>query len=273
MKAKKMLWLKIVAAGIAVIVAIHILSMLTLDRTMQYVYTNYTSNKVDETLDGYKIAFVTDTHLISDQQLLDIVTHINDEDVDLFLLGGDHPTSKTVGHTMEILSTAQAKDGIFGVEGNHDSYKALFEAQQRYGIHPLDNTGTRIRQGLYLGGVQDLWNRTPDAKQALRGSRNEEFKLLLSHNPDYAMHQEAAQADLILSGHTHGGQITFFGVWAPALSARHSITDYGQRFMTGFCKGIDNVDVYVSNGSGFLPSVPRLFARPQVIFLTLRSAK
>ena len=77
--------------------------------------------------------------------------------------------------------------------------------------------------------------------------------------------------DLALSGHTHGGQAAFLGVWAPALALRKSITDYGQRFMSRWAESRDGVDVYVSNGAGTFSDVPRMFARPQVILLTLRT--
>jgi predicted MPP superfamily phosphohydrolase len=82
------------------------------------------------------------------------------------------------------------------------------------------------------------------------------------------MIQDTTSVDLILSGHTHGGHVTFLGIWAPELTLRKTITDYGQRFMSGWTESRDDTPVYVSNGTGHV-SVPRIFARPQVILLTL----
>jgi len=84
--------------------------------------------------------------------------------------------------------------------------------------------------------------------------------------PSITMVQDTTECDLILCGHTHGGQVTLFGIWAPYLTMKRSITGYGQRFMSGFSESKDGVPVYVSNGTGEF--FPRVFARPQVIIFT-----
>jgi len=97
--------------------------------------------------------------------------------------------------------------------------------------------------------------------------------ILAAHNPDIAMQRDTTGCDLILSGHTHGGQITLFGLWAPALSLRNTITDYGQRFMRGWARSRDGVPVYICQGAGTFEYLPRVFARPQVIILELKGGK
>jgi len=82
------------------------------------------------------------------------------------------------------------------------------------------------------------------------------------------MVQDTRGIDIILSGHTHGGQITFFGFFAPALLPR-VITDYGHHFSSGWSQSRDGTPVYVSNGLGNYQQVLRVFARPQVILITL----
>ncbi len=104
-------------------------------------------------------------------------------------------------------------------------------------------------------------------------SKRDDFVLLLAHNPDITMRQDTSNVDLTLSGHTHGGHVTFFGLWAPALTWNTVITDYGQRFMSGWAESRDGTPVYVSRGTGTFERTPRVFARPQVILFTLQSTK
>jgi predicted MPP superfamily phosphohydrolase len=74
---------------------------------------------------------------------------------------------------------------------------------------------------------------------------------------------QPGDVDLVLSGHTHGGQITFFGLWAPVVGS-----DYGQKYRTGM---VDNgkTTVVVSNGVGTILPPLRFFAPPQIVVITL----
>ena len=83
------------------------------------------------------------------------------------------------------------------------------------------------------------------------------------------MVQPTAGIDLILSGHTHGGQITFFGI--PLYLLCVNITSYGMRFGHGFTDSPDGVPVYTSSGVGDYSTIPRVFARPEVVIFTMRS--
>ena len=255
---------------IITILLAHVVSALTLDRHIQYKNVTFHSEKIPAEMDGYKIAFITDTHAMTRQDLQAVVQKLNEMQLNLLLLGGDFPSSQGApARSMEELSQVIAADGIYGVEGNHDNYVDLFAAMAQYGIQPLSNSGLYIHEHFYLAGVEDLWNRNPDIAVAVENAREDDFVLLLAHNPDTTMLQDTTSVDLILSGHTHGGQVTFFGLWAPELTLRKSITDYGQRFMSGWAKSRDGTPVYVSRGTGYVTAVPRVFARPQVIVITL----
>ena len=273
MKAKYKARLKMIAkfgAVIGFIVAlIHTVHAFTLDRVIEYVEISFQSPKITPELDGYQIAFITDTHRISEQRLQGVVDELNQRAPDLVVLGGDFSTIiSEMQRTVEILSHIEAVDGIFGVEGNHDSYRHLFAAMRAHGMTPLPNSGVHIRENFFLAGVEDLWNRNPNISEALADSQAEDFVLLISHNPDVTMSQDTTGADLVLSGHTHGGQISFFGIWAPYFTFDGgSITGYGQRFRAGWAESRDGVPVFVSQGTG--EYLPRVFARPQVILITL----
>ena len=263
----------IIVVMVLAIALIHIIHALTLDRIIQYKEISFYSKNLAPELCGYRIAFITDSHFISEKQNWEVVNELNNRDLDLVVLGGDFAWEVDVmKRTVEILSHIEATDGIYGVEGNHDSYRHLFVAMEDNGITPLSNSGVHIREGLFLAGVEDLWNRNPNINKAIKNANSNDFVLLISHNPDVTMQQDTSLIDLTLSGHTHGGHISFFGIWAPYFTMSRGITAYGQRFRSGFALSKDDTPVFVSRGAGAYRLgvyLPRVFARPQVVIITL----
>jgi len=249
-----------------IIGVIHIIHALTLDRIIQYKEIPFYSPRWPRHLDGYRIAFVTDTHSISNARLQAVVDELNIRDIDLLLLGGDFWTHYE--RSLAVLANTKTTDGIFGVEGNHDCHVRLFASMERHGMTPLSNNGVRVRGGFFLAGVEDLWNHNSCVATATEGA-GDDFVLLISHNPDVTMRQDTSGVDLTLSGHTHAGQIRFFGLWAPYFTISRAITNYRHRFMSGWAVSRDGTPVYVSNGTGTY--VPRVFARPQVIIFSMYS--
>lgn len=245
------------------------ITMLTMGHRMQYKETHWRSPKVSPQLDGFVIAFITDTHDISAKALQRVRTRVNNRKANVLLLGGDF-ASNDPETTLAILGQTQVSDGIWGVEGNHDDCERLFNAMRANGITPLSNSGNKLRAGLFIAGVEDLWNRQPDVPQALQKAAPDDLKILLCHNPDVAMLHDTANVDIMLCGHNHGGQVTLLGLWAPALWPFRNITRYGHKFKSGWVKAPHDTDVFISTGTGSSMYKPRICARPQVIFLTLR---
>ena len=271
---RKIRLLRQIALGLFVIAAllmlVHIVHAATFDRIIEYNEISFSSPNLPSEMNGYRIAFITDPHTISEARLLDVVKKLNRQSLDLLLLGGDFATSTAwMRQTIEILAQVETTDGIFGVEGNHDNHIHLFAAMEENGMTPLSNSGLHIREGFFLAGVEDLWNRNPSIAHAIEGAQTDDFILLLSHNPDVSMQEDTSRVNLILSGHTHGGQITFFGIWAPYFSLTRHLTAYGQRFRDGWAESRDGTPVFVSRGLG--EYMPRVFARPEVTLLTLHS--
>jgi len=259
--------LRIILGLIIIIFLIHLGHALTLDRMVQYKEIRFESKNWPKELNGYRIAFVSDIHLADEERLWRIRDRLNNKKIDLLLLGGDFfDSNRILGKDLEILSEVYTEDGIFGIEGNHDKYKELFPTMDNVGIIPLSNTGLYVREHFFLAGVEDLWNRRPNIQKATIQANPESFILLLSHNPDLSMKQSTQAIDLFLSGHTHGGQMNWFGFWSIGLDSG-LISDYGTRFKSGWAKSQDGTPVFVSNGIGSY--YPRLFARPQVIIFTM----
>ncbi|MCL1823774.1 MAG: metallophosphoesterase family protein, partial [Oscillospiraceae bacterium] len=263
--------LNIIIILIVFIALVHIIHILTLDRIIEYKEISFYSTNIPPGMNGYKIAFITDTHNISDNRLQSIVAELNKRSIDLTLLGGDFSMQMAeMQKHIEILSNINSADGIYGVDGNHDYPYALSAAMEEHGMTFLSNQGLYIRENFFLAGVE-FWSKSnPNSDMiadTINGSVIEDFVLLLSHSPYIAMAQDTAGIDLILSGHTHGGQVNFFGIWAPYFTFTKGVTEYGHRFKSGWAKSRDNVPVFVSNGTG--EYAPRIFARPQVILISL----
>ena len=259
------------AAMILLSAAIHFVAALTWDRHIHYTEISYGSPKITPELDGYVIAFIADTHQIPLDKLDEAVRGINAHKVDALLLGGDYDHHGPEP-TLAVLSTARTTDGIFGVDGNHDDYETLAAAMQKYDMTLLGDASHTMRPGLVFAGARNAVTLKPNPVAALMaGIPKENFVVMLMHNPDYAMRQDTTGIDLILSGHTHGGQITLFGLWAPMLWPSNHITAYGQKFMHGWAKNNRGTDMFITRGLGTYLKTPRVFAPPEVVFVTLRA--
>ncbi len=269
---RKFKFVAVIGLIITLIPLIHIVHGLTLSKIIRYVEIEFRSENWPPELDGYRIAFMSDMHAITDEDMRKVAAELNNRDLDLLLSGGDFlmEDDHYIG-TVRKMSQINTTDGIYGVEGNHDDYKKLFQVQNEYGIKSLDNSGRRIKEGFYLAGVHDMYNRNPDIKEAVASANPNDFVLLLSHSPDLSMQQSTEGIDLILSGHTHAGQITFFGYPFYLLYGSLPITDYGTRFAYGFARSADDVPVFTTSGIGTFSDIPRIFTRPEVVIFTMYS--
>ena len=275
-KTQKVKFKIIVAIGvvIALIPAIHIGNGLTFGRIIRYVEIDFHADNWPAELDGYRIAFMTDFHTITDEDMANVVAELNRRNIDLLLLGGDFSDDVFQGGThyrgtIREISRAITTDGIFGVEGNHDYYPKLRAAKSYYGIGFLDNSGLQIRDDFSLAGVRDFSFGHTDVERALSYINRDDFVLLVTHHPDVAMSQSSPDIDLYLAGHMHGGQITIFGF--PIFLLLGTNSNYGLRFAYGFNYSAHDNPVFTSRGVGPYYNWPRIFAQPEVVIFTMYS--
>lgn len=242
----------------------------------------YTSPQVPSAFDGARIVLLTDIHrafFFSQERVGKVVDQVNALAPDLVLLGGDYVYgSKTYeASVFAELGRLDAPLGTFAVLGNHDyeqgegfndpgpALKAMAAAK----VTPLDNDAVwfeRAGQRIRVGGVSDLRRGYPDADPTVEGTKPDDLVLLVSHQPDFAEVLAPGSVDLVLSGHTHGGQLTFFGLWAPFTASQ-----YGQKYRTGMVANED-LTVIISNGIGTILPPLRFFARPQIVVVTLEKS-
>lgn len=234
----------------------------------------FSHDKIPEAFEDFKILFISDIHhgvVYSSRRVRELVNQVNLHKPDLILLGGDYVDQKEYIHSVfKELKNLKAKHGVYGVLGNHDhdaDAKAIAASMEEAGISCLENRAIWLKRGkerIRIGGVGDFWKDVQDLKPTLEEVKDE-FVILLSHNPDYAEEIKDNKISLVLSGHTHGGQGTIFGLWAPFIPSK-----YGQRYRTGLIEAPET-KVLVSNGIGnvgrYIPI--RFFARPQLCIIYL----
>ncbi len=273
----------IVAATVFVVLAALLGYMFVEPFWIEVRQYEFSSTQVPAEFDGTKIVLLTDIHrgwFFSQERVGDLVDKVNGLHPDLIALDGDYVYVKPEYESscLSELARLQAPLGRFAVLGNHDyaAYSsdggvadpsAAIRAIQTAGIDLLDNRGVWVEKDgarIRLGGVADYKEGVPDLAGVVDGTTAADLVILLSHNPDYAETLPADAVDLVLSGHTHGGQVTFFGLWAPVLPS-----DYGQKYRTGVVQNGDTT-VIVSNGIGTIFPPMRFFARPQIVEITLR---
>ncbi len=236
--------------------------------------------------EGTTVAFVTDTHHgpgVSLAYLAEVVAMTNALQPDLVALGGDYVQRSRFHrfqprgshrHYIEpgvaVLAGLRAPMGRFAVLGNHDRKESAMltrRALAEHGLTELTNTGVWLERGgarLRLCGVDDWATGRPDLRRALGDATPADACLLLSHNPDFVEKIRDPRVDLVLSGHTHGGQVVLPLIGAPVTASR-----YGQKYVHGLVQG-PSARVYVSRGVGTIGPPVRFGCPPEVTLLTLK---
>jgi len=239
---------------------------------------DFTDSDVPEPFAGKKIAFVSDIHcgqFFPPERVRGLVENVNELGADIILLGGDYVDSAGMfegmftGQCIRELNSLKAPLGVYGVLGNHEhwsgkdeSVKALEEA----GVTLIDNSGVWVRldgDRIRVGGMADPESGWVDVNPALEGVSEDDLVVIVSHRPDFAEGLKTEKVDLFISGHTHGGQITLFGLWSPFIPSI-----YGEKYRSGLIE-TNRTKVIVSNGVGTTSLPIRFFAPPDIVLVTL----
>jgi predicted MPP superfamily phosphohydrolase len=229
---------------------------------------------LSEGFEGFRIAHVTDVHhsrLVPLEEVRRVVALANAARADLVALTGDYTTARRryIEPCAEALGELRAPEGVWAVLGNHDHYtdaELTTRALERRGVRVLGNANTTLARGadaLQLAGVDDWgWGKS-DWARALKGLDTTRPSVLLSHEPAVLDLPQVRGLSLVLSGHTHGGQVCLPLVGAPA----RFVEEF--RYLRGLYER-DGVQLYVSRGTGMVGVPVRLGARPEVAVLRLR---
>ena len=242
--------------------------MLTIERREVFL------RRLPRELEGFRIVQLSDLHLgplTSGEQLRRAIEVANNLNPDIIALTGDYISHERqyAAPCAEIVGRLRARCGVYAVLGNHDHWTDaalitdLFRAE---GIKVLVNEGMRFEKdgaSFWLAGVDDTMVGLEDLPLALAGARRDEMKLLLAHNPIILRRAARAGVDLVLSGHTHGGQVTI-------RSERSASGRPRRRLLKGLGRQ-GETQIYVTRGLGTVILPIRYGCPPEVSLLELRS--
>jgi len=231
--------------------------------------------RLPKDLDGFRIVHLSDFHygpLTNSKHLERAVEAANDLHPDLVALTGDYISHDRAyaAPCAEVVGRLRARYGVYAVLGNHDHWTDaaliadLFRAE---GIRVLINEGMRVDlsgESFWLAGVNDTMVGLEDLSLSLAGSREDEMKLLLAHNPIILRRAARARVDLVLSGHTHGGQVT--------LRAEKNRSGRPRRRLLRGLGRRGQTQIYVTRGLGTVVLPIRYGCPPEISLLELRSA-
>ena len=224
-------------------------------------------------LNGLTILHLSDLHLTKigkrEEKLLQIVNGIN---ADILVITGDFVNSRAIlNECIQMIGRFKARYGKFGVWGNED-YRIL-NSEDRNKLASADiqflvNENKKMNlENLWLIGVDDPFIGRDDLSSAIKGIPEEDFKILLTHSPAISRQASEYGVDLILAGHTHGGQI-----YIPLIS--HLIVRLlgGGGYIAGLYQ-IRDTFLYVSRGIGMSILPFRAFCPPEVVLIKLKAGR
>lgn len=233
--------------------------------------------KLPASLDGFRVMQISDIHVglfVSEPELWRAVELMQKARPDVIVMTGD-----LVDHDIRYAALLGrfarklegiARNGVYAIAGNHDHYagvKTVYQMLQEAGVDVLHNRHVRLGRGrdaFVLAGVDDVAAKKyggegPDLERAFAGATPELARVLLSHNPSF-FPQASQASDLVLSGHTHGGQISLF-INPAEVFLRH-----------GYIRGhyhLGDSQLYVNRGFGTAGPPARVGSAPELTALTL----
>lgn len=222
----------------------------------------------------YTIVQLSDLHiggLIDERFILDIVKRVNALSPDIVVITGDLvdiELSQAMG-ALEALQKLSSKYGTYFIVGNHEYFHgvdSIIQVVKSFGIRVLENENVYIGpkgEGFNLAGVYDVFgyrskHHIPDIHKTLQHIDSSSPTVLLAHQPRF-VEEVPKSVDLMLSGHTHGGQLYPF----------RFLVKLQQPYISGLHRYNENLQVYVNKGTGFWGPPMRLGASSEITQISL----
>jgi uncharacterized protein len=237
-------------------------------------------------LDGLRIAQISDIHFeqyTEPSYARHVVAQVNRLEPDLVLMTGDYVSEGPMPKSFAARSSYRCAEILSGIKcpqrwsvlGNHDvtvGEAIVTDALQTHGLPVLANAYVPFERNgarLWIGGVKDIGESHPDlhlaAPRKLQTSK--EPVILMGHEPDYADRVvKHGGVDLMLSGHSHGGQVRL-----PIIGALY-LPPLGRKYAEGHFHLQNGLQLYVNRGIGAVGVPFRFDCPPELTLITLRSA-
>jgi len=224
---------------------------------------------------GLKIAHLTDLHygaLMPLQFVEHLLDKLNRIEKDVIVCTGDYiherRSTAQIDAVWPLLSELQAPMGVYSVLGNHDHWGDTARS-----LYWLEKSGQNLRgkaialeksgQRLWLAGIGDYWEDPLAIDPILAQIPERDCRIVLAHNPDSADTPFEGRIDLMLSGHTHGGQVNIPFVGAPVLPVKN------KAYSSGLVLSKKRQPVFISRGVGWAIYPVRFNCYPEIPILEL----
>ena len=244
-----------------------------------FLYERHHIEVTEQTLDvagwptalaGLRVGFLTDLHrstTVSHEMIAGAVDLVMARSPDIVVVGGDYVTNRDhryVQPAADALARLSAPSGVYAVLGNHDDEREMPAALSHAGFVVLKDARTRITvrgELVDLAGLRYWTHRMADVARVVKGASS--TLILIAHTPKRLIEAAALSVPLLLSGHTHGGQIVLPAIGAVAAREFPVIAGAGRK---------DNTAVFVSRGVGTVYLPVRVNCPPEVALLTIQPA-
>lgn len=228
---------------------------------------------------GFRIVQLTDLHygtLVPLSLIRSVIARANRIECDVIVCTGDyvHEWNSTgqIDTVWPLIAELSAPSGIFSILGNHDHWANTSRSQHwlsqtgqdlRHKVTSIDRDGSK----LWLVGAGDLWEDHRNLDELLNKIPESDCRIVLAHNPDTADTKFSARVDLMISGHTHGGQVNIPFVGTPILPVRN------KTYSSGLKNSLRGMSVFISRGIGWAVLPIRFNCYPEIAVLELIPAE
>lgn len=211
-----------------------------------------------------RIAHLTDIHTSGlGRRELKMLSLIEAERPDVIVITGDSiNTTRDYPALHDLLTRLHAPLGVWVVRGNHEDWWPVQNEEEFFrsaGVKLLVNSSGQVRDGVWFVGFDDLYAGSPDLEKGFAGVPESAYKMALFHSPVY-FEKEAGRSDLVLAGHSHGGQVQL-----PFIGPPYKPPFCG-KFMEGWYEA-RGTRMYVSRGVGTSIINARFWCRPEIAII------
>jgi uncharacterized protein len=271
-------FLKKSAVGLTVISVPNPLGNISGSEDYEVVYKRVRLPRLPKELRGLRVVMISDIHsgpYMSKADIAPYVTRVNALKPDVILLPGDFVQSRNeeIELVCDLFSGLKARYGVYGSTGNHDYFDDadyISKELEHAGVRMLRNEHEVIEargKELALVGLDDVRQGHPFNtlfREAVQGLDARLPNIVLCHKPYYL--EEAAEygVGLMVSGHTHGGQVVLARIFGVVITPAALLSGY----VEGLYR-IDGTQLYVTRGIGMVGIPIRINCPPEISVLTL----
>lgn len=230
--------------------------------------------RLPRAFNGFRAIHLTDLHLgflVSAAFVEKVIHTANSLEPDMILCTGDYVHARNSTNEIDavwpMISRLSATHGVYSVLGNHDHW-----ADTERSLQWLQRSGQSVRhtckpiyrgkERIIIGGTGDLWEDELKLDACFSASDQGDCRILLTHNPDAVDTAFETPLSLIVSGHTHGGQVSIPFYGPPVLPVKN------KRYTSGLIE-TEKGNLFISKGIGWSIYPVRFNCRPEIAVLEL----